>query len=642
MCGIAGLLSKKQTTAAQTKIGLRKMLDAIHYRGPDAEGFWFDQRNEVSLGHKRLAIQDLSEHGAQPMVSSCGRYVIAFNGEVYNFKQLATILSREGIHFKGHSDTEVMLAAIVQWGLQAALEKFVGMFAFALYDQAEKKLYLVRDRIGIKPLYYGWIEGDFIFSSELSSIKAVKNGSLNIDQNILATFLRHSYIPAPHSIYKGIYKLLPGTILTIPLENHTKQMQPEPYWTLEEKATQQKNNQPFSETKTQLKTLLSDAVNLRMISDVSLGAFLSGGIDSSLVVALMQENSNKKVKTFSIGFNHDQYNEAHHAKNVANHLQTDHTELYVTAQQAMNVIEKLPHIYNEPFADSSQIPTFLVSELAKKHVTVSLSGDGGDELFAGYHLYFIASPLWDKIQRIPPFLRPLLSCGLKKIPVGAVNSLMNNLQPLLPRKLRMKQFGDKLHKAAKLFSAKDLLSLYKLLVSQNQDPLSLLTASHEPETLIKKAICDNNIENMMYFDQKQYLPDDILAKVDRASMSVSLEVRTPLLDHRIIEFAWNTPLEYKISGGQSKWLLRQILYDYVPKEMIERPKMGFAVPIGDWLRGSLKPWAEELINEKKLKEQGFFQEKNVQRLWKNHLTKKVDAQHQLWPILMFQSWLESN
>lgn len=646
MCGLAGYLG-----SGVPGIGLlSKMAEPISDRGPDDAGFWWDTPDQFGLAHCRLSILDLSSAGHQPMLSSGCRYVIAFNGEIYNHQELRleinSIYSKDQINWRGCSDTETLLAGIEVWGLEKTLKKSVGMFAIALWDKEEKRLFLARDRIGEKPLYYGWQEEgskkSFLFGSELKTLKAHPSFSAKVDRGSLSLLLRHNYVPAPYSIYEGISKLEPGSILSVSLSH------PDPvikkYWDLIDVALAGKAA-PFTGSPLQavdeLEKLVKSAVHQQMVADVPLGAFLSGGIDSSTIVALMQSQSSRPVKTFTIGFNEVGYNEAVHAKAVAKHLGTDHTELYVSPTQAIEVIPKLPGLYCEPFADSSQIPTYLVSQLARQKVTVSLSGDAGDELFCGYSRYKLASQLWWRLSLMPAPMRGFAS----KLITSISPSAWDKLGTIIPGGNVYASLGDKIHKGAGVLSSQDFRQLYLGIVSQITNPSEWVIGGVEPAT---KLIGDaplltqfNDVEQMMLLDTITYLPDDILTKVDRAAMGVSLEGRVPFLDHRIFEFAWTLPLDYKLRDGQTKWPLRQLLYRYVPKELIERPKMGFGVPIGDWLRGPLKGWAESLLSEERLRREGYFHSEIIRSKWAEHLSGKRNWQSQLWTVLMFQAWLEN-
>ena len=643
MCGFAGFLQVKQTISAEGMSEVvTRMSDTIRYRGPDDSGAWTDPAAGIALGHRRLSIIDLSPEGHQPMVSPSGRYVIAFNGEIYNFEDLREQL--DGYRWRGHSDTEVMLAAFERWGVEGALQRFNGMFAFALWDRTERLLHLARDRVGEKPLYYGWSGDTLLFGSELKALRAHPSWRAEIDRDALSSFLRYNYVPAPYSIYRGIGKLPPAHYLTV--STHARDARPQPYWSLKhaaESGVKSPIGMDEREAIDELDTLLRDAVRMRTVADVPVGVFLSGGIDSSTVVALMQAQSARPVRTFSIGFDEEAYNEAKHAKAVAAHLGTDHTELYVTPEQAMAVIPTLPEIYDEPFADSSQIPTILVSKLAREHVTVTLSGDGGDELFCGYVRYFWGRRIWNKIGRVPTGLRNLAGRALTAISPQSWNTLMGGVTRLVPATSLGELTGDRVHKLAEVLSVPSADVLYHGLISHWPRPDSIVHGAHEPATPITDprqwAALDDFTSRMMYLDAVTYLPDDILVKVDRASMAVSLEARVPLLDHRVVEYAWRVPLSMKIRDGQGKWLLRQVLYRYVPRALIDRPKMGFGVPIDSWLRGPLRGWAEDLLDERKLREGGHFDPAPIREKWAEHLSGKRNWQYWLWDVLMFQAWL---
>jgi asparagine synthase (glutamine-hydrolysing) len=647
MCGLAGFFSPRSISfSSKNSSILTRMMESLTSRGPDDMGIWTDE-SYLSLAHRRLSIVDLSPAGQQPMISNGERYVIAFNGEIYNHKDLRCELNSLGdIHWRGHSDTETLLACIETWGLERTLKKSIGMFAIALWDVKYKTLFLARDRMGEKPMYYGWQgyedKSVFLFGSELKALKEHPSFLAKIDRGSLSLLLRHSYIPAPYSIYEGISKLEPGSILSLSLN------QPEPvitkYWDAVEVVRVAKTTPFIGSTEQavdELEALLKSAVNQQMMADVPLGAFLSGGIDSSTIVALMQSQSAQPVKSFTIGFNEDGFNEAVHAKAVAKHLGTDHTELYVSPIQAMDVIPKLPSLYCEPFADSSQIPTYLVSQLAKQKVTVSLSGDAGDELFCGYNRYKLTSKLWKSLSMAPTPTRELAS----KIITSISPAAWDKLGAIIPGAKGYASLGDKIHKGAGVLVSDDLRQLYLALVSQITNPSDWVISGFEhPTKLFGNAPLPNefnDVEQMMLLDTISYLPDDILVKVDRAAMGVSLEGRVPFLDHRIFEFAWTLPLEYKLRDGQTKWPLRQLLYRHVPKELIERPKMGFGVPIADWLRGPLRDWAETLLSEARLRREGYFHSEIIRAKWAEHLSGRRNWQSQLWTVLMFQAWLEN-
>ncbi len=639
MCGITGFVgpgSSDELIQCCTR-----MTSTLNHRGPDDMGVWCDERVGVALGHARLSIVDLSPLGHQPMVSKDGRWVIVYNGEVYNFQELRRELEGEGAAFRGRSDTEVILEGVAAWGVERTIQRLIGMFAVALWNREERRLYLVRDRLGIKPLYWGRFGDLFLFGSELKALRAHPNFLAEIDRTALTGFLRYSYVPAPYSIYNNVFKLPQGHILQwSPGEEPVHHS----YWDLREIALQgqQADREQMSDREAveSLDQLLRDAVQRRMVADVPLGALLSGGIDSSLVVALMQAQSDRPVKSFSIGFHEKEYDEAQHAKAVAAHLGTDHTELYVESGHTLDVLPQMARWYDEPFADSSQIPTYLVSELTRNHVTVALSGDGGDELFGGYTRYFWANTIWNFNRRIPRPLRRVMG-GMMRLPPP---EFWKGVFAMAPSRFRFSHPADKMYKLAGMFPLRDADSVYRHLISDWQDPESVVIGSSEPMTPVwdegLMGEMDDFTSRMQYMDTVTYLPDDILTKVDRASMAVSLEARVPLLDHRVVEFAWNQPLQRKIRNGQGKWLLRQVLYHYVPKELIERPKMGFGVPIDSWLRGPLREWAESLLDERRLRSEGYFRPEPIIRRWREHLSGRRNWQYQLWGVLMFQSWLE--
>lgn len=652
MCGITGFYSRK-AVVTEDKMNqiIGQMMNQIIHRGPDSYGSWIDKDNGLALGHRRLAIIDLSPEGHQPMHSISGRYVIVFNGEIYNYqilkKRLLDEVPQYASKFRGHSDTEVMLACIEHWGLEKAVQQFIGMFAFALWDKRERVLYLVRDRMGEKPLYYGWSNEVFLFGSELKSLVAYPNFRKDINREALTLYLRHNYIPSPYSIYNNIFKLNPGCILKLDTKNN--QITINPYWSILEVVIQGIAS-PFTseqEAITELEHLLKDSVKQQMLSDVPLGAFLSGGVDSSTIVALMQAQSNRPVKTFSIGFYEEGYNEAEFAKAVAKHLGTDHTEMYVSSEEALNVIPKIPEIYDEPFSDSSQIPTYLVCKLAKQQVTVSLSGDAGDELFGGYSRYLMSGIAWSKLKLLPTFSRRMAAKLIKGVDVEVWNRTLGWLAPFLFNRGEISSIGDKLNKIAEIIGVADYNDFYQRMVSHWKNPDNLVIGGKEPIYAFNNRNTKYDLKEldiyhqMMYLDSITYLPDDILVKVDRAAMNVSLETRVPLLDHRLVELAWRIPLSMKISDGQGKWILRQILYKYVPQKLIDRPKKGFGVPINEWLRDPLREWAENLLDRNKLLKQGFFNPAPIIQKWEEHKTGKRNWGYYLWDILMFQSWLEN-
>jgi asparagine synthase (glutamine-hydrolysing) len=654
MCGLAGFFDAGATLAvAGWPAVLGHMGGAILHRGPDDAGVWSDPEAGIGLVHRRLSVLDLTPAGHQPMLSASGRYVLAFNGEIYNHLELRRELGlQSGIAWRGHSDTETLLAGFETWGLEATLKKSIGMFAMALWDRAERTLVLARDRMGEKPLYYGWQNGVFLFGSELKALKAHPAFRGGIDRDALTLLLRYGYIAAPHSIYQGIRKLPAGSFLRLAgdaLRMPAQLADPVTYWLLRE-AVRAGRDAPFHGSETQaitaLETRLKDSISLQMIADVPLGAFLSGGVDSSMVVALMQAQSARPVRTFTIGFHEAEFNEAGHAQAIARHLGTDHTELYVTPREAMDVIPRLPALYDEPFADSSQVPTFLVSRLARQHVTVSLSGDGGDELFGGYTRYSWAAQLRRRQGVLPQIGRAAFAKLLMSLTPTRWDALFARLAPLLPDRWAYKAPGDKLHKLAEALAFETPEQLYLRLLSHWGRPAEVVAGAAEPATALNDPASWREAggfeAGMMYLDSLTYLPDNILVKVDRAAMGISLETRVPLLDHRVVEFAWQLPLSMKIRNGQGKWILRQVLEKYVPRYLFERPKMGFGVPIDSWLRGPLRDWAEALLDDSRLRREGYFHPQPIREKWAEHLSGQRNWQYYLWDVLMFQAWLEQN
>ena len=654
MCGIAGIFGQRYSSDLLAE-QVKRMTQTLSHRGPDDRGFWINKDHTLAFGHRRLSILDLSKAGHQPMESSCGRFVMTFNGEIYNHLNIRKELELKhgSILWRGTSDTETVVEGFSKWGIDQTLEKMVGMFAMAVWDKSKERLYLARDRIGEKPLYFGWSNGNFIFGSELKAIKSSPGFNNEIDKDSLNLYLRHCYIPSPRSIYKDIYKLQPGFILDLSLKDTSSspdhnflssQINFRQYWSLKDKVEESRQNLITDEQEALdlLEDALRQSIELQSIADVPLGCFLSGGIDSSLIVALMQSSSKSPVHSYSIGFNEAHYNEAIYAKEVAEHLGTKHTELYVSANDALSIVPKLPTLYDEPFADSSQIPTYLVSKMARDHVTVALSGDAGDELFGGYNRYLRAPSLWKIISVCPPSLRPMFSKAINLFPSSTLNQLGN----IIPGNYKTSFLGNKLHRFADRLESVVLKDdLYFSLVSEWNNPQNIVLDSKEPMSFLRdKSLwpeIDSFEERMMFLDTMTYLPDDILVKVDRASMGVSLETRAPFLDHRVVELATRIPIDMKIKNGKGKQILRKILYKYVPKELIERPKQGFSIPLGEWLRDPLKDWSESLLSETRLKDEGFFDASFVREKWKDHLDGKGNLGLGLWSILMFQAWLES-
>lgn len=644
MCGIAGAWQPGADTevlAAQA----RAMAAAIAHRGPDDAGVWVDAEAGLALGHRRLAILDLSAAGHQPMLSACGRWVIAFNGEIYNHQELRAQLQAAGAapNWRGHSDTETLLAAIAHWGLEQTLRRCTGMFALALWDRERRVLALARDRLGEKPLYYGWQGGAFLFGSELKALRAHPAFVGGIDRGALALLLRYNYVPAPYSIHPGIRKLPPGTWLE--LDAGTRDPAPRAYWSLREVA-ERGMAAPFegsdAEAVDALAATLGGAVAGQRVADVPLGALLSGGIDSTLITALMQAQSPQPVRTFTIGFEEKAYDEADHARAVAAHLGTAHTELRLTAEDARALIPRMPQVYDEPFADSSQLPTCLVMQLARRHVTVALSGDGGDELFGGYNRYLLGPRVWRRMAPVPAPLRRMAGAGLQALPAEVVNRLAGPLA----RRVGIAQPGGKVHRLGqRLRTVQSLDDMYVSLVSEWPQPAAMVVDGVLPPSLPdlrdQWPRLSDPVARMMALDALTYLPDDILVKVDRAAMAVSLETRAPFLDHAVVELAWRLPLAMKLRGGRGKWILRQLLERYVPRALTERPKMGFGIPLDAWLRGPLRGWADDLLDPACLRRQGLLDPAPVQRVWQAHRRGHGQYGYRLWSVLMFQAWLDA-
>ncbi len=639
MCGITGFIETGSFNENDARATLGLMSEAVRHRGPDDEGAWLDPSHGVALGHRRLSIVELSSAGHQPMASASGRFVIVFNGEIYNHYQL-----RSEVHpapaWRGSSDTESLLAGFETFGVEETLKRAVGMFALAVWDREAVRLTLARDRLGEKPLYYGWQGSTLLFGSELKSLTRHPAFVGEVDDGALASFLKHGYVPAPLSIYRGIYKLLPGTTLTIETSTGRQQPAPVAYWSLAEVAARGAA-EPFRGTDedalSEFERIFSTAVKGQLMSDVPLGAFLSGGIDSSAVVALMQGLGGAAAKTFTIGFSEDAFDESPAAREVARHLGTDHSELIVTPAEALAVIPRLPSIYDEPFGDASAIPTWLLAGLARRKVTVALSGDGGDELFGGYSRYHRTSLLWSRATGLTPAARRAASLALRAIPDAAIQRVLMGLKigdfPHL--------FSDRVRGFRTAVGADSVDALYDVRISNWPDPAAVLKSSAAPTPSWASGApfgSEHPTERMMAFDTRSYMPDDVLVKVDRAAMSHSLETRVPLLDHRLVEFAWSLPHHFKVRDGESKWLLRQLLYRHVPRALVDRPKQGFGVPIHEWLRGPLRGWAEDLLSAAALEREGPFRAEPIRELWSQHLSGRADWQHRLWPVLMYQEW----
>ncbi len=649
MCGISGFLSLNQDLDGDSLDSItQRMIDTLKHRGPDAGGVWVDAAAGVALGHRRLSIQDLSAAGAQPMLSACGRFVITFNGEIYNFRELSHELLQLGHRFRGHSDTEVMLAAFSQWGIEQTLPRLQGMFAFAVWDREQRTLTLVRDRAGKKPLYYGWCGNAFLFGSELKALRVHPQFDAAVDRDALGLFIQYSWIPAPYSIFKHIRTLPAGHLLNLTPQSPPQSRSPEAYWSarvVAEHGEQQPFQGSLDEAADALDIVLRDAVRDRMVADVSLGALLSGGIDSTTVVALMQSLSSRPVKTFSIGFHDPAYNEAGYAKAIAEYLGTEHTELYVTPEDALAVIPRLPILYDEPFADQSQIPTYLVSALARREVTVALSGDGGDELFAGYTHYDRCLRKWHTWSHQPLAWRRIQT-RLAKMLGQRVWYFCKPRHPNRPASpARWQRFIIKGEKHIDLMPATDLLDLFVRMQTRCSHSDEFVIDARPTTILLtdraRWARVNEPLQEMMFLDFTNFMVDDILVKVDRASMAVSLEIRSPLLDQRVVEFAWRLPLSLRVGPDGSKRVLRHLLARYVPSHLTERPKAGFNTPVGDWICGPLRDWAEQLLGEQRLRQEGFLHPQAVRRVWEQHLAGWRRHQGILWSILMFQAWRET-
>lgn len=648
MCGITGFIDQSAATpASELRMQVRRMGDAIRHRGPDSEGYWEDAATGVAFGHRRLAVIDLSEAGNQPMVSAAGRFILVFNGEIYNFQDLRKqILAEEpSWKFRGHSDTEIMLAAFEQWGVHKSLKQFNGMFAFALWDRFTRTLSLARDRMGEKPLYYSAQRSTFLFASELKALKAHPSFSAVIDRSVLARYLHTSCVPGTSSIYEGVHKLAPGCLLEFPLKGTWNVA---PFWTLGGAVRGSLANPVTGSEKDgveELDSLMHDAIRIRMLSDVPLGTFLSGGIDSSLIAAIMQRESNRVVRTFSIGFEDAAFDESDDARRVANRLSTDHTQLTVTAAEAQAVIPLLPQMYDEPFGDSSQIPMHLVARMARKHVTVALSGDGGDELFGGYNRHVFVPRIWRKARVFPRPVRRALAAAASIVSPETWEKVFQVADGVIPARANHRARGEKMQKLVGIIGAADPFEMYRCLVSHSESSQALVLGastsgdSNRRNDWLRSLTIE---EQMIFLDTANYLPDDILVKIDRAAMAVSLETRIPFLDHRVVEFAWRLPLSWKIRDRKGKWILRRLLERYLQASLFERPKAGFAIPLAEWLRGPLRDWAESLLTEERLKREAFLDANAIRRNWANFLKGGKNLQFHIWDVLMFQAWLESN
>lgn len=642
MCGVTGILATNAERALAEECA--QMCNTLVHRGPDDSGVWADREQGIALGFRRLSIVDLSAEGHQPMHSASGRYVLVFNGEVYNAPELAPQLAKSGASFRGHSDTEVILAAFERWGIDAAVQRFVGMFAMAVWDRQARTLTLIRDRLGIKPLYYYWAPGLLLFGSELKAILAHPRLSAEIDRTALAGYLRYLYVPAPMSILRGVQKLLPGSILHL-RDVRTAPASPERYWSVSRLALRLSTNrqQPAGpELLDEFQALLADAVKLRVRADVPVGAFLSGGIDSSLVVALMQTCTPQPVRTFTVGFDTEEWDESEYARQVAEHIGTSHTSIRLAGNDALDLVPALPDLYDEPLADPSQIPTYLVSQLARSEVTVALSGDGGDELFAGYHRYADGGDLIRRAMHVPRPVRRIFAQLLQSRSPDSWERTARHLQRWVPA-ARVRLAGDKLHKTAEMLRCEGEAGMYRSLMSQWQAPEHVLRGASEPDDLIDEVMNESKLDlldRMMLSDQLGYLPDDLLAKVDRASMAVSLEVRVPLLDHRVVEFSWRVPGHARIHDGQTKWLLKKLLERYVPRTLFDRPKMGFSVPVDRWLRGPLREWADDLLASDRMRPDPMFDTSVLSAAWADVRAGRSRGAMALWSVLMFLAWRE--
>lgn len=649
MCGFAGFIDVRGVDQAQAEDFTGRVSEVLKHRGPDSFGRWIDAQSGVVLAHRRLSIVDISDAGLQPMESASKRYIICFNGEIYNHKQLRSEIDQEphGFHWRGHSDTETLLACIETFGLAKSLKKMDGMFAFCLWDKETRCICLARDRVGEKPLYFGQVGKAWFFSSELKAFHSHPDFLAKIDRHALSAYMKNSCVPGTQSIFEGISKINPGTYVQINAQSG--QITTNTFWSLNETIQKKYGNlvdenprQSLNEHLSSLETVLGDAVEKQMQADVPLGAFLSGGVDSSLIVSLMGERSTQKIKTFSVGFEDKDYNEAIYAEKVSKHLNTEHYQMNVSDREAIDVIPSLPHIFDEPFSDSSQIPTYLVSKIAKQNVKVALTGDGGDELFGGYNRYTLGASVWTKFSYLPHPLRQVIAKAFLSVPSHILELVLASFFASLPDKFKHRQMAGKLDKLNKVLCSNSSQDLYHNLTSQWNQPEELVLGinSYLPQNISSADnLKDLSVASqMMYWDFHRYLPDDILVKVDRSGMASSLETRMPFLDPKVIDLAWQLPVDMKIKNGQGKVCLKELLYKRVPKKLIERPKMGFGVPIGDWLRGPLRDWAENLLETRRLKSGGFFNVLLVRKKWEDHLSGRADWGHELWSVLMFEAW----
>ena len=647
MCGIAGILRGSDRGRIPLGETVARMTATLAHRGPDAGDVWTDETAGVSLGHRRLSILDLSAAGAQPMRSDCGRFTVTFNGEIFNHLDIRSELetAKASPDWRGHSDTETLLYAIRHWGIKEALQRFNGQFAFALWDARDRTLTLCRDRFGEKPLFYGWIGNQFAFASELKAFAAHPDWNTSIDRRALTAFMRYSYVPAPWTIWEGVRKLVSGSLLSIPSGVMPGELpQPEAYWSMRQQVVcgrRDRLSDPAAAVD-ELERLLSQAVVRQSLSDVPLGAFLSGGIDSSTIVALMQKQSSRPIKTFSIGFAEADFNEALHARSVARHLATDHTELTVAPSDARDVIPKLAQIYDEPFGDSSQIPTRLVAALARRSVTVALSGDAGDELFGGYNRHVWGARLQARLGGLPPAARRMLGATIALLAPEPANTIGRVAGRVLPPRYRILRAGDRIAKIGRITGARSFDEMYRLLSSIDDEPSRAIIRGGEPESWLTEQMAGidpslDPLDRMTLSDSLSYLTDDILQKVDRAAMSVSLETRVPFLDRDVVEFSCRVPAAMKVRNGEGKWLVRQVLDRHVPLHLVDRPKTGFGIPLDDWLRGPLKPWASDLLAPDRLDRQGWFDAARVGRIWTEHQGGRNHGSW-LWNVLMVQAW----